>query len=195
MFSQDSSKNNYSESRQSVHASNHHTHQNIFNRVPLNTIDVNLYTDEENEFQDSYYPQKGDEEYEDEDEDEDEGEEPVDPEFIANVLEYTKCYDDIKLKKKEMAILRKQMELPKKFILNYYDKNSINHIQVSDGKLIKNVSKKKLALKEEIIKQSIMAKIKDPKITQDIITTINNAREQNTEHSVNLKRTYNKSQV
>jgi hypothetical protein len=85
------------------------------------------------------------------------------------------------------------MEQPKKFILNYYDKNSINHIQVSDGKLIKNVSKKKLAMKEEIIKQSIMTKIKDQKITQEIMNTINNAREQSTEHTTNLKRTYNKA--
>jgi len=90
------------------------------------------------------------------------------------------------------------MEEQKKLILQFLARADVNQLNVSDGKLIKNVSKKKKTLKEDIIKQAIKKKIKDESIVQSIIDEINNIRtasENNNNNNTNitLKRTYNRS--
>lgn len=131
----------------------------------------------------------------DNEDDEDDEDLEIDQQLQENVIRYTNLYDLLKEKKKEMSEIRKQMDEPKKLIIQFCAKADVNQLNVTDGKLIRNVSKKKKTLKEDIIRQAIKQTIKDDddNVTQAILNNINDIRATTENTNVSLKRTYNKS--
>ena len=61
-------------------------------------------------------------------------------------------------------------------------------INISGGKIRKNQYESKGALKKEFIKDSILDKIKDPKVVEDILSKIEDKRENKI--NISLKRTF-----
>ena len=61
-------------------------------------------------------------------------------------------------------------------------------INISGGKIRKNQYESKGALKKEFIKDSILDKIKDPKVVEDILAKIEDKRENKI--NISLKRTF-----
>jgi len=131
----------------------------------------------------------------DNEDNDDEEEIEIDQQLQENVIRYTNLYDLLKEKKKEMLEIRKQMNEPKQLIIQFFARADVNQLNVTDGKLIKNVSKKKKSLKEDIIKEAIKKTIKDDdnSVTEAIIENINDIRSTTENTNVSLKRTYNKS--
>lgn len=192
---------------QSTHHSTHHSSLKPgFKQIGNNIIDPSIRTEEEDEFVDSNYHRKrvtkhtnnrGTVEVEEDDDlsgsEDDEDQIEIDQQLQENVIKYTNYYDLLKEKKKEMAEIRKAMDEPKKLIIQFCTKAGVGQLNVTDGKLIKNVSKKKKSLKENIIKEAIAKRIKDPKTIEEIIEDINNIRANSEDTNVTLKRTYNRS--
>lgn len=172
-------------------------------QIGRNIIDPSIKTEEEDDFNDSNYHvrnhnptnKRNSNENNDNGSDNSEEEEEIeiDPQLQENVIRYTNYYDLIKEKKKEITEIRKLMDEPKKLILQFCAKAGVNQLNVTDGKIIKNVSKKKQVLKEEIIKQAIKKKVKDDAIIQSIIDEINKIRTTTEGTNITLKRTYNRS--
>ncbi|ARF10544.1 hypothetical protein Hokovirus_2_71 [Hokovirus HKV1] len=148
---------------------------------PLNQIDENIYSDEEKDFLNSNY------------EEDQEQNSQVTDELAENVISYTNYYDLIRDKKKELRELKNKANPHKEFILNFLNTQHVPAIDVSDGKLIKNVSKKIQPLKEDIIKQSILNKTNDEALANQIIDEIKQIRSQSDKKNINLKRTYAKN--
>lgn len=181
-----------------------------FKQIGKNIIDPSIRTEDEEEFPDidqhrrkSKFAKrveqiqiKNEPSLSDSDNDEEDEEEiEIDQQLQENVIRYTNLYDLLKEKKKEMAEIRKQMNEPKQLIIQFFARADVNQLNVTDGKLIKNISKKKKSLKEDIIKEAIKKTIKDDdnSVTEAIIENINNIRTTTEDTNVSLKRTYNKS--
>jgi hypothetical protein len=118
----------------------------------------------------------------------------IDKEFKEAVIKYVKLDDLIREKEDELKELKKQRKPNEEFILTYLEKINENIIDITEGKLRRNKSETKTALNRDIIKKAILDTIKDPKLTDDILTNMDNMRPMKT--SINLKRTgkHNKNQ-
>lgn len=172
-------------------------------QIGRNIIDPSIRTEEEDDFMDSNYQRgrntkqvnnHGTIEVEDDLTGSDDEEQiEIDQQLQENVIKYTNYYDLLKEKKKEIAEIRKAMDEPKKLIIQFCNKAGVGQLNVTDGKLIKNVSKKKKSLKENIIKEAISKRIPDQNIVQAILEDINNIRVNTEDSNVTLKRTYNRS--
>jgi len=90
-------------------------------------------------------------------------------EFKENVVKYIKCDDLIRKKKEEIKVLTNDKKPCEEFIMKYLDTKEATHVNVSGGKLVKNVSESRKALKVEIIKESILEGIKDEQINKEDI--------------------------
>jgi len=155
----------------------------------------NKRTNKNHNFCDSnidYYEGEGEGREGNEDDESDDAVIEVDQLLQDSVIKYTTFYDMLKEKKKEMAEIKKLMDEPKKIIIQFCTKAGVNQLNVTDGKLIKNVSKKKKSLKEDIIKQATIRKIGDEVLAQSILDEINNIRVSSEDTSITLKRTYNR---
>lgn len=108
-------------------------------------------------------------------------------EFQENVIKFVKLDDLIRKKKQEVSELSDQKKPCEEFILKYLDNVNENVIEITDGKLRKNKSETKAALKQDVIKNAINEKIADPKIVEEILNLMEMKRPLNTH--VNLKRT------
>jgi len=125
------------------------------------------------------------------DENENEGEDgnyELKDEFREKVVAYVKSDDRIReLQKlvKEQQKLKKDSE---EAILRHLERLGESMINISGGKIRKNQYESKGALKKEFIKESILDKIKDPKVVEDILTKMEEKRE--TKINISLKRTF-----
>lgn len=111
-----------------------------------------------------------DSEDDDNDNDNEDGEYELKDEFREKVVTYVKSDDRIReLQKlvKEQQKLKKDSE---EAILRHLERLGESMINISGGKIRKNQYESKGALKKEFIKDSILDKIKDPKIVEDILT-------------------------
>jgi len=125
------------------------------------------------------------------DENENEGEDgnyELKDEFREKVVAYVKSDDRIReLQKlvKEQQKLKKDSE---EAILRHLERLGESMINISGGKIRKNQYESKGALKKEFIKDSILDKIKDPKVVEDILNKMEEKRE--TKINISLKRTF-----
>jgi|LakMenEpi03Aug12_release.lakeMendotaPanAssembly.Ray.scaffolds.fasta_scaffold188093_2 hypothetical protein len=111
----------------------------------------------------------------------------VSKEFQENVIKFVKLDDLMRKKSQELAELREQRKPIEQYILKYLDNVDVNVIDITDGKLRKNKSETKAAINQDIMKNAMTEKIKDPKIVEEILKLMEDKRQMNTH--VNLKRT------
>ena len=124
---------------------------------------------------------------EDEEVDSKNGSVNVTKEFQENVIKFVKIDDLIRKKTTEMAELKGQKKPLETFILKYLDQVNETIVEITNGKLRKNKAESKAPINIEIIKEAIEKKVKDPKIVEDILKTMEDLRPKTVR--VNLKRT------
>jgi len=111
-------------------------------------------------------------------------------EFKEKVKSYVKADDQIRELQQEIKkfnVIKKTAEIN---ILKHLERLGENNINITGGKLRINQYESKDSLKEAIIKEAITEKIKDPKIMENIIETINEKRINNAKIQISLKRTF-----
>lgn len=114
----------------------------------------------------------------------------VSPEFVQSVKKYLEVDDklrEIREKTKNLNAEKKQRE---EFILNYLQSIDENVIDVSDGRLKRNVSKTQGPLKKELIQKTLTEILSDATKATSITDQIIKARP--TVEKVTLRRTRNK---
>ena len=110
----------------------------------------------------------------------------VSKEFQENVIKFVKLDDLIRKKQKEMNELKQQRKPCEEFILKYLDEIGESTVDISNGKLRKNKSETLTPLTKDIIKDSILGKVGDPKIADEILKQMEKRPKKT---NVNLKRT------
>lgn len=121
-------------------------------------------------------------------------------EFKDRVLSYIKIDDLIRLKTEEIKELKEKKKPCEEYIIRYLEKAKGDHINIIDGKLIKNETETKAPLKLDIIKDSIkeeMTKqqiVVDPTKCDELINEMLERMEQKRPitKKVSIKRTFNK---
>jgi len=111
----------------------------------------------------------------------------ISKEFQENVVKFVKLDDLMRKKQQEMSELREQRKPCEQYILKYLDDVNENVIEITNGKLRKNKSETKSSINQDIMKNAITEKIKDPKIVEEIMKLMEEKRPLSTH--VNLKRT------
>ena len=109
-------------------------------------------------------------------------------EFREKVVLYVKSDDRIRELQK---LVKDQQQIKKdseEAILRHLERLGESMINISGGKLRKNQYESKGALKKESIKESILERIKDPKVVEEILIKMEDKRE--TKMNVSLKRTF-----
>ena len=147
----------------------------------------NKDTNKKNRFIDEISDSEDDDNENNENE-EDNGNYELKDEFREKVVSYVKSDDKIReLQKliKEQQKLKKDSE---EAILRHLERLGESMINISGGKIRKNQYESKGALKKEFIKDSILDKIKDPKVVEDILAKIEDKRENKI--NISLKRTF-----
>lgn len=117
-------------------------------------------------------------------------EDQIKAELKENVLKYVKFDDLIRKKTKEISELKKLRNPCEKFILKYLDQMDESLIEITGGKLRMNRYETKVPLNNDIIKETIQDKIKDPQATELILNEMENRRSKKVR--INLKRTAEK---
>ncbi|AYV78818.1 MAG: hypothetical protein Edafosvirus36_8 [Edafosvirus sp.] len=85
-------------------------------------------------------------------------------EFREKVVTYIKIDDLVRKKKEEIKELQTKKKPCEEFLIRYLEGIGENIVQVDGTKLIKNKSETKEALKKDVIKDSILDKIKEKKL-------------------------------
>jgi len=114
----------------------------------------------------------------------------ISTELINSIKKWVSIDDDIKKirnKTKELTSEKKELEI---IILDELDKIDEQVIEITDGKLRKNISKTQTPLKKEHIIKTIQEFTKDEQKTNDIIDYMMKSRQ--VVEKINLKRTKNK---
>ena len=111
----------------------------------------------------------------------------VSKEFYEQVVKFVKIDDLMRKKQKEMTELRSQRKPCEDFIIKYLDQIDESVVEITNGKLRKNKSETKVPLNQDIIKEAIETKVKDPKIVDSILKSMDDLRPKNVR--VNIKRT------
>lgn len=97
----------------------------------------------------------------------------VSAEFVQNVKKYLELDDKIKEIKNSMKELSNDKKQNEEFILNYLQTIDEKTVEISDGKLIRNVYKTQGALKKELIQKALVDltgdSVKATSITDEII--------------------------
>jgi hypothetical protein len=109
-------------------------------------------------------------------------------EFREKVVLYVKSDDRIRELQKLVKEQQKIKKDSEEAILRHLERLGESMINISGGKIRKNQYESKGALKKEFIKDSILDKIKDPKIVEEILTKMEDKRE--TKINISLKRTF-----
>lgn len=125
------------------------------------------------------------------DEDDDEDMEPP-QELVDEVKKFLQVDDacrKMQEKLKEYKNARKKIDDK---ILKLLEKYGEQQITVADGKLIKNQYKSKGSLTDELLNQTFKEEGFNEEKIKRIMERINNKKEMNSKHRVQLKRTYNK---
>jgi hypothetical protein len=130
-----------------------------------------------------------DSEDDDNEKEEDEGGEyELKDEFREKVVLYVKSDDRIRELQKLVKDQQKIKKDSEEAILRHLERLGESMINISGGKIRKNQYESKGALKKEFIKDSILEKIKDPKVVEDILAKMEDKRE--AKMNVSLKRTF-----
>jgi hypothetical protein len=111
-------------------------------------------------------------------------------EFEKLIRDYVRTDNDvreIKLKVKELNSKKDSTQLE---IMKHLERLGDNYVKINGGALRINQYESKAGLKENIIKEAIQDKFKDPKIAQEIMEKIDDKRETNKKLQKSLKRTY-----
>jgi hypothetical protein len=130
------------------------------------------------------------EEEEDNDNKDETGEYEFKDEFREKVVLYVKSDNRIRELQKLVNDQKKIKKDSEESILRHLERLGESMINISGGKLRKNQYEAKGALKKEIIKESLLDKIKDPKVVEDILTKMEEKRELKV--NISLKRTFEK---
>jgi hypothetical protein len=109
-------------------------------------------------------------------------------EFREKVVLYVKSDDRIRELQKLVKEQQKIKKDSEEAILRHLERLGESMINISGGKIRKNQYESKGALKKEFIKDSILEKIKDPKVVEDILAKMEDKRE--TKINISLKRTF-----
>lgn len=111
-------------------------------------------------------------------------------EFKKKVKDYVKNDDRIRELQTELKVLNGAKKNAEMEILKHLERLGESNININGGKLRINQYESKEGLKEELIKEALGEKIKDPKIIEFIFEKINEKRIANGKVQKSLKRTF-----
>lgn len=114
----------------------------------------------------------------------------VTEEFVEVVKNWVKIDDDIRKKNQEIKELKDERKEFETFILEYMDKINESVINISDGKLRRNKSASKGALKQDSIQHALLDITQDSAKAMQMTKYIMDSRP--VVERVNLKRTKNR---
>lgn len=111
-------------------------------------------------------------------------------ELADKVKSYVKNDDRIRELQTELRKLNAEKKAAEMEILKHLERLGESNINITGGKLRINQYESKGSLAEDVIKEAIQEKIKDPKIIETILEKINEKRVANAKIQVSLKRTF-----
>lgn len=110
------------------------------------------------------------------------------PEFTANVNSFVALDDHIKEKEKELREEKKKRKEKEDYLIKYLNTVDKELIQISGGKLIKQKTENKTALKQDLIRETLKERFDDPEMINDLMDKMNSKRSVNVK--VSIKREY-----
>jgi hypothetical protein len=116
----------------------------------------------------------------------------VSKEFVSSIKKWVSLDDDIKKLREKMKLLSNEKKELEVIILSELDKMEEKVIEITDGKLRKNVSKTQTPLKKDHIAKTIQEFTKDDQKTHEIIDYMMKSRQ--VVERINLKRTKNRGE-
>ena len=128
-----------------------------------------------------------------EEEEDDEIEYEYTNEFKKKVKDYVKNDDRIRELQTELKALNSSKKNAENEILKHLERLGETNINITGGKLRINQYESKEGLKEDLIKEALNEKIKDPKIIEFIFEKINEKRVANGKVQKSLKRTFERA--
>jgi len=111
-------------------------------------------------------------------------------EFKKKVKDYVKNDDRIRELQAELKVLNNSKKTAEMEILKHLERLGESNVNITGGKLRINQYESKEGLKEDLIKEALSEKIKDPKIIEFIFEKINEKRVANGKIQKSLKRTF-----
>jgi hypothetical protein len=111
-------------------------------------------------------------------------------EFKKKVKEYVKNDDRIRELQAELKLLNNAKKNAETEILKHLERLGESNVNITGGKLRINQYESKEGLKEDLIKEALSEKIKDPSIIEFIFEKINEKRIANGKVQKSLKRTF-----
>ena len=111
-------------------------------------------------------------------------------EFKKKVKDYVKNDDRIRELQAELKVLNNAKKAAEMEILKHLERLGESNINITGGKLRINQYESKEGLKEDLVKEALSEKIKDPKIIEFIFEKINEKRVANGKVQKSLKRTF-----
>jgi hypothetical protein len=117
----------------------------------------------------------------------------VSKEFVNSIKKWVALDDSMKKLRDELKLITNEKKESESIILEELDKMDIKILEITDGKLRKNISKTQGPLKKEHITKTLDEFTKDNKKTLELIEYMMNSRQ--TVERVNLKRTRNKTEA
>ena len=111
-------------------------------------------------------------------------------EFKKKVKDYVKNDDRIRELQAELKALNNSKKVAEMEILKHLERLGESNVNITGGKLRINQYESKEGLKEDLIKEALSEKIKDPKIIEFIFEKINEKRVANGKVQKSLKRTF-----
>lgn len=109
------------------------------------------------------------------------------------VAEYVETDNKVRELQEQVKNLNNKKKAAEGEIMSYLEKCGETCVGITGGKLRLNKYESKGGLKEDIIKESILEKVKDPKIVESILETINEKRENNSKAQTSIKRTFDRT--
>ena len=144
----------------------------------------------ESKLQEQEHEQKQEDELDDESEMDSEAEYEYTEEFKKKVKDYVKNDDRIRELQLELKVLNNAKKATETEILKHLERLGESNVNITGGKLRINQYESKEGLKEDLIKEALSEKIKDPKIIEFIFEKINEKRVANGKVQKSLKRTF-----
>lgn len=113
--------------------------------------------------------------------------------LITSIKNWVQLDDEVRKLKEEIKELNDEKKTHEELVLSELEKMDEQVINISDGKLRRNVTKTQAPLKKEEIQKTIFEFTKDEQKTFDMIEKIMSSRQ--VTEKVNLKRIKNKETV
>lgn len=110
-------------------------------------------------------------------------------EFQNQVKAYVKADDKAKELQKQLKELNQEKKVAEDAIMKHLERLGETNINITGGKLIVNKYGSKGSFKEDIVKEVLKEKIKDPKTVESIFDKIQEIRAENAKIQMGLKRT------